>query len=185
MGGLIRAKLPTVIRCSNRLPMIKNKNTGNSTTPKPYASQGSNIAKGGVLSKKSTAYIENMVGKQTKRKKKKEQKKTENDIVKRLAKNGLIDKDKASGIVKKKSSKKKKKKKKGSSSFSSYDSSSHSSIPRATLVVPHATIRRRSPRRRQRNPPLTISPLPQLRANREKRRKFRNSRTVWMNPTRT
>ena len=41
-GGLIRAKLPAVPRCSNRLPTTKNKNTGNSTTPKPYASRGSN-----------------------------------------------------------------------------------------------------------------------------------------------
>ena len=41
--------------------------------------------------KNSTAFIEKMVGKETKRKKKKEQKKAENDIVKRLAKslNGL------------------------------------------------------------------------------------------------
>ena len=52
-----------------------------------------------MLSKESTAYIENMARKETNRKKKKEQKKTENDIVKRLAKNGLIDKDKASGII--------------------------------------------------------------------------------------
>ena len=75
--------------------MTKNKNTGNTTTPKPYASRGANVAKGGVLSKESTAYIEKMVGRETKRKKKKEQKKPEDDIVKRLAKNGLIDKDKA------------------------------------------------------------------------------------------
>ena len=115
------AKLPAVPRCSNRLPMTKTKNTGNPTTPKPYASRGANVAKGGVLSKESTAYIETMVGKETKRKKEKEQKKTENDIVKRLAKNGLIDKDKASGITKTKSSKKKKKKKKGPSSSSLCD----------------------------------------------------------------
>ena len=76
------------------LPMPRNKNTGNSTTPKPYASRGSNTSKGGVLSKESASYIEKMVGRETKRKKKKEQKKTEDGIVKRLAKNGLIDKDK-------------------------------------------------------------------------------------------
>ena len=51
--------------------MTKNKNTGNTTTPKPYASRGANVAKGGVLSKESTAYIEKMVGRETKRKKKK------------------------------------------------------------------------------------------------------------------
>ena len=117
IGGLIRAKLPAVLRCSNRLPMTKTKNSGNSTTPKPYASRGANVAKGGVLSKESTAYIERAVGRETKRKKKKEQKKTENDVVKRLAKNGLIDKDKASGIIKKKSAKTKKKKNKGPSLY--------------------------------------------------------------------
>ena len=49
------------------------------------------MAKGGGLPKEPTAFIEKMVGKETKRKKKKEQKKAENDIVKRLAKslNGL------------------------------------------------------------------------------------------------
>ena len=97
--------------------MTKNKNTGNSTTPKPYASRGSNVGKGGGLLKESTSFIEKMVGKETKRKKKKEQKKTANDIVKRLAKNGLID-IKGQGewyhqeYIKKKTSKKKKKKKK-------------------------------------------------------------------------
>ena len=41
-----------------------------------------------------------MVGKETKRKKKKQQKKIEDGIVKRLAKNGLIDKDKVGGLIK-------------------------------------------------------------------------------------
>ena len=45
-----------------RQEMTKNKNRGNSTTPKPYASRGFNTAKGGVLSKESTA--EKMVGKE-------------------------------------------------------------------------------------------------------------------------
>ena len=69
-----------------------------------------------------------MVGGETKRKKNKEQKKTEDGIVKRLAKNGLIGNDKASGIIKKKKSAKKKKEKKGSSSSSSYSSSGSSSF---------------------------------------------------------
>ena len=109
--------------------MPRNKNTGNSTTPKPYASQGSNTSKGGVLSKESASYIEKMVGRETKRKKKKEQKKTEDGIVKRLAKNGLIDKDKVGSLLKKKPStkKKKNKKKKGSSSSPSYSDSSSGS----------------------------------------------------------
>ena len=75
----------------------------------------------------STAFIEKMVGKETNHNKKKCQKKPENDVVKRLAKTVLIDKDKASGIIKKtasKTKKTKKKKKKGSSSSSSSDSSS-------------------------------------------------------------
>ena len=125
IGGLIRVALLAVPRCSSRLPMTKNKNVNarNSTMPKPYASRGSNVTKGGGLSKGSTAFIEKMMGKEVRRKKKKEQKKTENDIVKRLAKNGLIDKDKASCIIKKKLPKNKKKKKKGSSLSSSSDSS--------------------------------------------------------------
>ena len=45
-----------------------------------------------------------MEGRETKRKKKKEQKKTEDGIVRRLAKNGLIDKDKVSDVIKKNSS---------------------------------------------------------------------------------
>ena len=87
IGGVIRSKLPAVLRCSNKLPVSKNENTGKSTTPRPYASRG---AKGGVLSKESTAHIEKMVGRETKRKKKKEQEDAENDIVKRPAENGLI-----------------------------------------------------------------------------------------------
>ena len=75
--------------------MPRNKNQGNSTTPKPYASRGTNVSKGGVLSNETASHIEEMVGKETKRKKKKEQKKTEDGIVKRLAKNGLIDTYKA------------------------------------------------------------------------------------------
>ena len=63
------------------------------------------------LVEESATYIEKMVGRETKRNKKKEQKKTEDGIVKRLAKNSLIDKDKVGSLVKKKSSKKKKKKK--------------------------------------------------------------------------
>ena len=54
-----------------------------------------------------------MAGRETKRKKKKEQKKTEDGIVKRLAKNCFIDKDKVGSLAKKKSSKKKKKNKQG------------------------------------------------------------------------
>ena len=61
-----------------------------------------------VCTATSTAYIRKMVDKETGRKKKKEQKDTE----RRLAKNGLADKDKARGIIKEKSSNKKKKKKK-------------------------------------------------------------------------
>ena len=106
--------------------MPRSKNHGNSTTPRPYASRGTTVSKGGVLSKESASYIEKMVGRETKRKKKKEQKKTEDGIVKRLAKNGLIDKHKVGSLVKKKSSKKKKNKKKGSSSSSYSDSSSDS-----------------------------------------------------------
>ena len=52
--------------------MTKTKNDGNSTTPKPYASRGSNVAKSGGLLEELTAFIEKMVGKETKRKKKKE-----------------------------------------------------------------------------------------------------------------
>ena len=106
--------------------MPRNKNQGKSTTPKPYASRGSTTSKGGVLSKESASYIEKMVGRETKRKKKKEQKKTEDGIVERLARNGLIDKDKVGSLLKKKSSTKKKKNKKkngSSSSSSSYSDS--------------------------------------------------------------
>ena len=70
--------------------MPRNKSQGKSTTPKPYASRGTNVSKGGVLSKESTSYTEKMVGREMKRKKKKEPKKTEDGIVKRLAKNGVI-----------------------------------------------------------------------------------------------
>ena len=52
-----------------------------------------------------------MVGRETKRKKNTEQKNTEDGIVKSLAKNGLIDKDKVGSLFKKKSSKKKETKK--------------------------------------------------------------------------
>ena len=57
-----------------------------------------------VLSKKSASYIETMVGRETKRKTKQEQKKTEDGIVKCLAKNGLIGKAKVGSLIKKKCS---------------------------------------------------------------------------------
>ena len=108
---MIRAKLPAALRCWNRLPMPRNKSQGNSTTRTPYASRGNNVSNSGVLSKESASlskesasYIEKMVGQGRKRKKKKEQKKTEDGIVRRLAKNGLIDKDKVSDGIKKNSS---------------------------------------------------------------------------------
>ena len=86
--------------------MTRNKNQGNSKTPKSYVNRGTNASKGGVLSKESASYIEKMVGRETKRKEKKEQKQMEDGIVKRLAKNGRIDKDKIGSLIKKKSSEK-------------------------------------------------------------------------------
>ena len=83
---------------------------GNSTTPK--------------MTKDTTSFIEKLAEKDSKRTKKKETKKKEDGIVRRLAKNGRIDKDKVKAA--RKSSTKKKKKKKGSSSSSSSDSSSSS-----------------------------------------------------------
>ena len=67
-----------------------------------------------------------MVGQEGKLKTKTEQKRAEDGVVRRLAKNGLIDKDNVGDVIKKKSSKKKKKKdtkKKGSFSSSYSDSS--------------------------------------------------------------
>ena len=55
-------------------------------------------------------------------------------IVRWLAKNGLIDKDKVSDAIKKSSKKKKKKKKKKGSSFSSYSDSSSDSDSDYTQV---------------------------------------------------
>ena len=81
--------------------MPRNKSHGNSTTPKPYASRGNNVSKGGVLSKESASCIEKMVVRETKQMKKKEQKKTEDETVRWLAKNGPIDKDKVVDVIKK------------------------------------------------------------------------------------
>ena len=53
---------------------------GNSTTPK--------------MTEDTVSFIEKLAQTDSKRKKKKEAKKTEDGIVRRLAKNGLIDKDK-------------------------------------------------------------------------------------------
>ena len=119
----MRAKLLAALRCSNKLPMPRNKSQGTSTTLKPFASRGTNVSKGGVLPKESASYIEKMVRRETKRKKKKEMKKPEDGIVKRLAKNDRIDEDKVGSLITKKSSKTKKK---GSSSTSYTDSSSDS-----------------------------------------------------------
>ena len=83
---------------------------GNSTTPK--------------VTKDTVSFIEKPAEKDSKRKKKKESKKTEDGIVRRLAKNGLIDKDKVKAA--RKSSSKHKKKKKTSPSASYSDSSSSS-----------------------------------------------------------
>ena len=138
------------------LPMPRNKSQGNSTTRTSYASRGNNVSKGGVLSKESASlskesasYIEKMVGQGRKRKKKKEQKKTEDGIVRRHAKNGLIVKDKVGDVIKKKTSKnkkkkKKKKKEKGSFSSSYSDSSSESALTQILTLIcrvsPHAPL---------------------------------------------
>ena len=45
------------------------------------------------MTKDTVSFIEKLTEKDSKRKKKKEAKKTEDGIVRRLAKNGLIDKD--------------------------------------------------------------------------------------------
>ena len=63
--------------------------------------------------------FEKLAEKDSKRKKTKDAKKTEDGIVRRLAKNGLIDKDKVKAAKKSSSKKKSEKKKKGSSSSSS------------------------------------------------------------------
>ena len=122
---MVRAKLPAALRRSNRPPMPRNKSHGSSTAPKPCVSRGSNISKGGVLSKESASCIEEMVGRKPKRKKKNEQKKTEDGIVRWLAKNGIIDKDKVSDGISEKSSKTTMKKK-DSSSASYSDSTANS-----------------------------------------------------------
>ena len=120
----------------------------------------------------------------------KEQKKFEilNDIIKRLAKNGLINKHKASDIIKKKSPKKKKKTKGPPSPSSSYSSSGSSSSFNSlsdrdseSSSSDAATARKRSQRRRSLR--MTTGPLPQLRASHKKKKTFRNSRRNWMSPT--
>ena len=86
---------------------------GSSTTPE--------------MTKGTASFIERPAEKDLKRKKKKEAKKTDDGVVRRLAKNGLIDKGKVTAA--RKSSSKKKKRKGPSSSVSSYsdvDSSSSS-----------------------------------------------------------
>ena len=65
-------------RRSNRLPVTKNKNTGNPTTA-PHASRGPDAAKGGGLPKEPTAFIGKIAGKETERKTKKERNMTEQD----------------------------------------------------------------------------------------------------------
>ena len=107
------------IRQLNRQVMTKNKSkktapksdyrrtstSGNSTTPK--------------MTKGTVSFIEKLAEKDSKRKKKKESKKIEDGIVRRLAKHGLVDKDKVRAARKSSSKHKKKKKKKGSSLSSS------------------------------------------------------------------
>ena len=78
--------------------------SGNSTTPK--------------MTKDTVSFIEKLAEKDSKRKKRKEAKKTEDGIVRRLAKHGLVDKDKVKAARKSSSTHKKKKKKGSSSSFS-------------------------------------------------------------------
>ena len=86
--------------------------TGNSTIPK--------------MTKNTVSFIEKLAEKDSRQKKKNDAKTTEDGIVRCLAKNGLIDKDKVKA-AKKLSSKKNKQKKGSSSSSSSYADSSSSS----------------------------------------------------------
>ena len=97
--GLVRAKPPAVPRYSKRPPMTKNKSSGNSTTPRPYASRGANVAEGGVLSIQSTAHTGEMPSKESELKKKKEQKKLRVISPSDLSRTAFsIYKDKAGGV---------------------------------------------------------------------------------------
>ena len=152
--------------------MPRSKNTGNSTTPKPYAGRGTNVSKCGVVSKESASYIEKMVAQETKRKKKKEQKKTEDEIVRRLAKNRLIHKDKVGDVIKKSSKKKKKSRRKARPPppiLIPPRTQTPTLIPRVSPRAPLATTRRRSLKRR-RNLPTTNLQRP-LRSNHERESK--------------
>ena len=89
---------------------------GNSTTP--------NLK----MTKETATFIVRLAEKDSKRKKKKDAKKPKDGVVRRIAKNGLVDKDKVKAAKTSPSKKKKKKKKGSSSSSSSYKSCSDSSF---------------------------------------------------------
>ena len=100
-------------RSKKSVPKSKYQRTsiGNSTTPK--------------ITKETVIFSEKLAEKDSKQKKKKDAKNTEDGIVRRLAKNGLIDKAKVKAAEN--SSYKKTKKKKGPSPSSSSHSDSSSS----------------------------------------------------------
>ena len=85
------------------------------------------------MTKETASFIEKLAEKDSKRKKKNEHNKPEDGIVRRLAKQGLIDNAKAKAPRKSSSKKKKKKKKKGRGSSSSLSSSYSDS----SMTPPH------------------------------------------------
>ena len=141
------------------------------------------------MNKDTASFIGKLAEKDSKRKKKKEAlaKKTEDGIVRRLAKNGLIAIDKDKVKAARKSSSKIKKKKKGAfSSSSAYsDSSSLVLTPPATRTAPRAMARRRNRRKRSlAETTATINPRPKLRAKLKKKIRYRSLHNPWKKPKR-
>ena len=122
-------KFPPVLRCSYRQVMTKNKSkkTAHKSDYRRTSTSGNSTTS--EMTKDTASFIEKLAEKDSKRKKKKEAKKTEDGIVRRLAKHGRIDKDKVKAAQKSSSkAQERKKKKEGlSSSSSSYSDSSSSS----------------------------------------------------------
>ena len=150
--------------------------TGNSTTPK--------------MTKGTVSFIEKLAEKDSKRKKKKEAKKTEAGNARRLAKYGLIDKDKVKAARKSPSKyKKKNKKKKGSSSTPRPlpHTLTHPPLAQthpAIRTTPRAMSRRGN--RETRSPAKTtsaINPQPKLRAKLRKKIRYRSSHNPWRTPS--
>ena len=163
------------------------KNKSKKTAPKSDYRRSSTGGNSTTLkmTKDTVSFIEELAEKDTKQKKKKEAKKTEDSIVRHLAKNGLIVKDKVKAARKSSSKHKTKKKKEGSSSSSSsYSDSSSSSGNSSSDSDDSSSDGKKKKSRKKKSRKDDNDDKPPARAKQRNKIKYRSLHNPWRTPRR-